>query len=66
MRLKFTRTKLFDRVSIPELHMKCKIISIKQRMQRQVLWLMYLLSKEKSYLHVPARQTSLYVQYQKV
>ena len=52
-----TRTKLSDKVSIPELHSKCKIISLKQRMQRQVLWLMYLLSKEPSFLHVPTRQT---------
>ena len=26
-------------------------------MQRQILWLMYLLSKERSYLHVPSRET---------
>ena len=51
------RTQLADRVSIPELHSRCNIISIKQRMQKQVLWLMYLLSKEPSYLHVPARHT---------
>ena len=52
-----TRTKLSDRVSISELHTKCNIIGTKQRMQRQLLWLMYLLSKEMSYIHVPARQT---------
>ena len=52
-----TRVKLCDKVSITELHKKCKIISLKQRMQRQILWLMYLLSKEKSYLHVSGRNT---------
>ena len=52
-----TRTKLADRVPIPELHRICKIISLKQRMQKQLLGLMYLLSKEPLYLHVPVCQT---------
>ena len=50
-----TRTKLSDRVSIPELHAKCKIISLEQRMRKQLLWLMYLLSRDKSYLKVTKR-----------
>ena len=52
-----TRNKLSDRVSIPELHAKCKIIGLEQRMQKQLLWLMYLLSRDKSYLNVANRVT---------
>ena len=52
-----TRNRVSDRVSIPDLHKKCKIIGLKQRMHKQLLWLMYILSKENKYLHVPARLT---------
>ena len=52
-----TRNKLSDRVPIPELHAKCKIISLEQRMRKQLLWLMYLLSRDKSYLKVAYRVT---------
>ena len=37
---------LADRVSIQELHTKCNIISLEQRMRKQLLWLMYILSKD--------------------
>ena len=37
------KTRVSDRVSISELHKKCKIISLKQQMQKQLLWLMYIL-----------------------
>ena len=51
------RSKLSDKVSIPELHKKCKIISLKQRMQKQLLWLMYVSSRDVCFLKVPARVT---------
>ena len=50
-------TRISDKVPIPELHRKCKIIGLKQRMQKQLLWLMYIISQENSYLYVPVRQT---------
>ena len=34
-----------DHVSIKDLHKRCKIISLEQRMQKQLLWLMYIESK---------------------
>ena len=37
-----TMSRLADRVSISELHAKCKIISLEQRMRKQLLWLMYI------------------------
>ena len=52
-----TRNKMSDRVSIPELHAKCKIISLEQRMRKQLLWLMYLLSRDKSFLKIANRVT---------
>ena len=36
-------TRISDRVSIEKLHVKCKLLSLEQRMQKQLLWLMYLL-----------------------
>ena len=44
-------------VSIPLLHEKCKILSLKQRMQKQLLSLMYVLSKEPDYIKVAQRNT---------
>ena len=41
-----TLFRLADRVSIQELHTKCNIISLEQRMRKQLLWLMYILSKD--------------------
>ena len=35
----------------------CKIISPEQRMRKQLLWLMYLLSKDQSFLRIPNRVT---------
>ena len=52
-----TRNKMSDRVSIPELHAKCKIISLEQRMRKQLLGLMYLLSRDKAYLKTANRVT---------
>ena len=52
-----SRTRLSDRVSIPELHSKCKMNSLEQRMRIQLLWLMYMLSKDESFLKVPNRIT---------
>ena len=48
---------LSDRVSIPELHAKCKMISLEQRMRKQLLWLMYILSKDERFLKKPNRVT---------
>ena len=50
-------SKLADIVSIPVLHKKCKIISLEQRMRKQLLWLMYILAKDPLYLRVPNRVT---------
>ena len=50
-------TRISDPVSIPELHRKCKIIGLKQRMQKQLLWLMYILSRNNCYLYEHPRQT---------
>ena len=40
-------TNLSDKISIPTLHEKCKILSLKQRMQKQLLWLMYVISRKR-------------------
>ena len=49
--------RLSDRVSIPELHAKCKMISLEQRMRKQLLWLMYIFSKDERFLKKPNRVT---------
>ena len=36
---------LNEHVSIKDLHKRCKIISLEQRMRKQLLWLMYIDSK---------------------
>ena len=36
---------LNEHVSIKDLHKRCKMISLEQRMRRQLLWLMYIDSK---------------------
>ena len=50
-------TRISDRVSIPELHKKCKTIGLRQRMQKQMLWLMFILSRDNCYLYEHPRQT---------
>ena len=50
-----TMTCLADRVK--KLHEKCKIISLEQRMRKQLLWLMYILSRDHVFLQVPNRVT---------
>ena len=50
-------SRISDRVSIKELHAKCKIISLEQRMRIQLLWLMYLLSRDPAFIRVPNRIT---------
>ena len=50
-------SRISDRVSIVELHAKCKIISLEQRMRNQLLWLMYVLSRDVEFLNVPNRVT---------
>ena len=50
-------TRISDRVSIPELHAECKIISIEQRMRKQLFWLMFVLSRDRTFLRVPNRVT---------
>ena len=39
------KVKLNEHVSIKDLHRRCTIISLEQRMQKQLLWLMYIDSK---------------------
>ena len=36
---------------------KCKILSLEQRMRKQILWIMFLLSKEENLIEVPVRDT---------
>ena len=50
-------SRLSDRVSIVDLYSRCKIISLEQRMRKQLLWLMYILSKDIEFLKVPNRVT---------
>ena len=50
-------SRLSDRVSIPYLHAKCKILSLEQRRRKQLLRLMFNLSKDKEFLKVPNRVT---------
>ena len=49
--------KVFDRVSIKRLRNECKMLSIEQRMHKQMLWLMFLLSKKGKYLKTEQRNT---------
>ena len=49
--------KLSDRISIGRLHKECKIIGIEQLMQKQLLRLMFLLSKNEKYRQVRGRDT---------
>ena len=44
-------------VSIQKLHGKCKILSLEQRMRKQLLWLMFILSKEVDLIKPSARVT---------
>ena len=46
-------------ISIEQIHTESKMISIEQRLQKQLLWLMYLLSKHEKYIKVPARNTRI-------
>ena len=39
------KVKLNEHVSIKDLHIDCRIISLEQRMRKQLLWLMYIDSK---------------------
>ena len=50
-------TRISDRVSIEKLHKKCKILGLEQRMRKQILWLMYLLSREDNLFRVPTCET---------
>ena len=50
-------TKLSDKIFFPILHEKCKILSLKQRMQKQLLWLMYVISRERENIQVTHRNT---------
>ena len=51
------KSKVSDRVSIEILHVKCKMLGLEQRMRKQILWLMYLLSNDLELLHAPVRET---------
>ena len=50
-------TKVADCVSLVKLHKRCRIISLRQRMKKQSLWLMYIMSQDKTYICVPRRDT---------
>ena len=52
-----TMSKLSDKVSIVILHKKCKILGLKQRMQKQLLWLMYIMSGDELCIRTPPRET---------
>ena len=51
------RSRIADRISIAKLHAKCKIVSLEQRRRKQLLRLMFLLSKDKKFIKVPGRLT---------
>ena len=51
------QSRLSDRVSIPVLHKRCKILSLEQRMRIQLLGLMFLLSRDDRFLKVSNRLT---------
>ena len=51
------KSHIVDKVSIDKLHGKCKILSLEQRMQKQLLWLMYLLSKDANLIKTLTRET---------
>ena len=51
------KSQISDKISIEILHGKCKIISLEQRRCKQLLRLMYSLSKDEKFLHVPGRLT---------
>ena len=44
-------------MSITTLHAKCKIIGIEQRMRKQLVWLMYTLSRDQAFHRIPNRLT---------
>ena len=48
---------LADRVSITDLHKSCKIISLEQRMRMQLLWLMFILSRDETFFKKHNRVT---------
>ena len=50
-------SKISDRGSIVKLHARCKIIGLGQRMRKQLLWLMYILSRDKAFHRIPMRVT---------
>ena len=50
-------SRVSDKVSIETLHAKCKLISLEQRRSKQLLRLIYLLSKGEKFLHMPGRLT---------
>ena len=51
------KSRIVDKVSIDKLHGKCKILSLEQIMQKQLLWLMYLLSKDANLIKTLTRET---------
>ena len=52
-------SRLSDRVSVLELHKKCKILGLKQRMHKQLLWIMFVLSRDETYLRKAPRETRI-------
>ena len=51
------RYKRSDNISIEPFHKECKILSLEQRMRKQLLCLMFLLSKKTKYQRVTIRDT---------
>ena len=53
------RSRLSDRVSVLELHKKkkSKILGLKQLMHKQLLWIMFVLSRDETYLRKAPRET---------
>ena len=53
----FVQLSTWRQQPIPYLHAKCKILSLEQRRRKQLLRLMFNLSKDKEFLKVPNRVT---------
>ena len=49
------RSKLVDRIKISELHKKSNLLSLEQRMHKQLLWLMYKMSLDPNNRKVSVR-----------
>ena len=51
------RSRISDKVSLVVLHRKCNMLSLRQHMEKQLLGLMYIISKDCTFQHVLGRET---------